>query len=131
MKKLVRHISTLVIACAVAGCASSTDSPDSWSESYLAPVDRVFDAVIDVLEDEGYRVNENREAGRITAEPSRNRGGLSPSIAVKVVTKGGRVLVDVQTRAGITDSATRGGQVEVQIVEFFHELELRLQGLKD
>jgi hypothetical protein len=116
---------------AVAGCASSTDSADSWSRSYLTPLDSVFDAVIDVLEDDGYRVEANRETGRISAEPARSSRGMNPSLAVKVFEKSGRVRVDVQTRAGVNDSLTRGSQVEISIVEFFHELELRLQGFKD
>jgi hypothetical protein len=131
MKTLRRAILAAVGVCALAGCASSTDSSDSWSRSYLAPIDRVFGAVTDVLEDDGYLVEVDRSKDRITADPPRNSRGLSPSLAVKVVEKSGRVLVDVQTRAGSNDSVTRGSQVNTSIVEFFHELELRLQGLKD
>lgn len=130
--RTIRRLSfSAVFLIGLAGCASSTDSADSWSESYFASVDRVFDAVIDVLEDDDYLIDEDRTTGRITAEPSRNSRGLSPSLAIKVVAKEERVLVDVQTRAGINDSVTRGSQIEVRIVEFFHELDLRLQGLKD
>lgn len=131
MKTLRRAILAAVGVCALAGCASSTDSSDSWSRSYLAPIDRVFGAVTDVLEDDGYLVEVDRSKDQITADPPRNSRGLSPSLAVKVVEKSGRVLVDVQTRAGSNDSVTRGSQVNISIVEFFHELELRLQGLKD
>ncbi len=131
MKTLRRAILAAVGVCALAGCASSTDSSDSWSRSYLAPIDRVFGAVTDVLEDDGYLVEVDRSKDQITADPPRNSRGLSPSLAVKVVEKSGRVLVDVQTRAGSNDSVTRGSQVNILIVEFFHELELRLQGLKD
>jgi hypothetical protein len=124
-------IFVMTVACAVVGCATSTDSADSWSRSYLAPLDGVFDAVIDVLEADGYLVEANREAGRISAEPARSSRGVDPSLAVRVFEKSGRVRVDVQTRSGANDAMTRGSRVEISIVEFFHELELRLQGFKD
>jgi hypothetical protein len=131
MKILRNLIVPLGVAIAMLGCTTSTGSSDSWSESYLAPIDRVFDAVVDVLEDEGYLVETKREVGKITAEPSRSSRGLSPSLAVKVVEKAGQVRVDVQTRAGVNQSVTQGRQIEASIVEFFHELELRMQGFKD
>jgi outer membrane lipoprotein SlyB len=119
------------VACALAGCASSTDSGDSWSRSYLSPQDVVFDAVVDVLEDSGYLVEADSDAGRISAKPARGNRGLSPSLAVRVVVKAGRTRVDVQTRSGVNDAMTRGQQIETTIAEFFHELELRLHGFKD
>ncbi len=131
MKLFPRLIVVVSVACVLAGCASSTDSADSWSRSYLSPLDVVFNAVVDVLEDDGYLVEANREAGRISAEPSRSNRGLSPSLAVRVVEKAGRIQVDVQTRSGVNDATTSGQQVETMIVEFFHELELRQQGFKD
>jgi hypothetical protein len=87
--------------------------------------------VVDVLEDDGYLVEANSEAGRISAEPSRSSRGLSPSLAVRVVEKAGRIQVDVQTRSGVNDATTRGQQIDTMMAEFFHELELRLQGFKD
>jgi hypothetical protein len=131
MKILRNLIVPVGVAIALVGCTTSTDSSDSWSESYLAPYDRVFDAVVDVFEDEDYLVEANRETGKITAEPSRSSRGLSPELAVKVFEKAGQIRVDVQTRAGANQSVTQGRQVETSIVEFFHELELRLQGFKD
>jgi len=131
MKILLKLIVPLSVAVALVGCTTSTDSSDSWSESYLAPYDRVFDAVVDVLEDGEYLVEANRETGKITAEPSRSSRGLSPELAVRVFEKDERVRVDVQTRAGVNQSVTQGRQVEISIIEFFHELELRLQGFKD
>ena len=131
MRILPKMIVSLILAVALFGCTSSTDSADSWSESYLSPYDRVFDAVVDVLEDDGYLVEANRETGRITADPSRSSRGLSPELAVRVFEKDERVRVDVQTRAGVNQSVTQGRQIETSIVEFFHELELRLQGFKD
>ena len=131
MEVLRKLVVVVGLAVAMAGCTTSTDSSDSWSESYLAPYDRVFDAVVDVLEDGDYLVEANRESGKITAEPSRNSRGLSPELAVKVFEKAERVRVDVQTRAGVNESVTRGRQIETSIIEFFHELELRLQGFKD
>jgi len=130
--KILRNLIVPVGAAMVLfGCTSSTDSADSWSESYLAPYERVFDAVVDVLEDEGYLVEANREAGKIRAEPPRSSRGSSPELAVKVFEKAGQIRVDVQTRAGANQSVTRGRQIETSIVEFFHELGLRVQGFKD
>ncbi len=131
MKILRKLVVVAGLAVAIAGCTTSTDSSDSWSESYLAPYDRVFDAVVDVLEDGNYLVEANRENGKITAEPSRSSRGLSPELAVRVFEKAERIRVDVQTRAGANQSVTQGRQIETSIVEFFHELELRLQGFKD
>jgi len=131
VKILTKLIVPLILAVALFGCTSATDSADSWSESYLAPYDRVFDAVVDVLEDEDYLVEANRETGKIKAEPSRSSRGLSPELAVKVFEKAGQIRVDVQTRAGANQSVTQGRQIETSIVEFFHELELRMQGFKD
>lgn len=120
-----------VAGCALSGCTTSSGPPDLWSRSYIAPIDRVFSAVTDVLEDDGYFVETDRSKDRITAEPPRDSRGLSPLLEIKVVEKSGKVLVDVQTRAGANDSVTFGNQVDTLVVEFFHELELRLQGLKD
>lgn len=124
-------IVTMIAAVVPIGCTTASDSSDSWSESYLAPYDRVFNAVVDVLEDRDYLVEASPETGKITAEPSRSSRGLSPELAVRVFEKAGRVRVDVQTRAGANQSVTQGRQIETSILEFFHELELRLQGFKD
>ena len=91
----------------------------------------MFDAVVDVLEDEGYFVDADRSSGRITAEPARSNQGPSPSLFVRVAEKSGRVRVDIQTRAGASGAATQGARIDATIAELFHELELRLQGLKD
>ena len=95
-------IVTMIAAVVPIGCTTASDSSDSWSESYLAPYDRVFNAVVDVLEDRDYLVEASPETGKITAEPSRSSRGLSPELAVRVFEKAGRVRVDVQTRAGPT-----------------------------
>jgi hypothetical protein len=119
------------LAGVLAGCASSSETGDSWTRSYLSPPDVVFNAVVEVLEADGYLVEANREAGRISAVPSRSNRGLGPSLAVRVVEKAERVLVDVQTRSGVNDATTRGSQIDTMMAVFFHELELRLQGFKD
>ena len=119
------------LVCVTAGCASSPGSSDAWSRSYLAPKDNVFDAVVDVLEDEGYLVEPDRSSYRVTADPSRGGQGSSPSWFITVAEKSGRIRVDIQTRAGATGAANQSARVDAAIAEFFHELELRLQGLKD
>ena len=131
MKAISRLVVTGVVFSGLIACTSSNNTGDLWSRSYIAPFERVVDAVIDALEDEGYLVEADRENGRITAEPSRNSPGQQPALGIKVVGKRGKVLVDGQTPAGVSDSMPRGSRSETSIVEFFHELELRLQGLKD
>lgn len=131
MKIHVNLVLALVAACMLAGCATSSDPGDSWSESYVGPFDRVFEAVIDVLEDEGYLVEAERAAGKITAEPSRSKRNQTAPLVVRVVQKSERIRVDVQVRSSFEDSIARSSRVETSVLEFFHELELRLQGLKD
>jgi hypothetical protein len=109
-------------------CTTSTDSSDAWTRSYIAPRERVIEAVIDVLEEADYLVEADREKGRITAEPSRSRGAASPTLVVLVEVKAGRVRVDVQTRSGASYSGESSRASTAPVLEFFHELDLRLQG---
>ena len=109
-------------------CASSGGSSDAWSRTYFAPRDKVIDAVIDVLEDEGYLVEADRAKGRITAEPSRSSGGKLASLVVRVAKKNDRIRVDVQTRTGASYSTLTSKPAQSPVLEFFHELDMRLQG---
>ncbi len=111
-----------------AACTSSGGSSDSWSRTYFAPRDKVIDAVIDVLEDEGYLVDADREKGRVSAEPSRGSAGNLVSLVVRVTQKDDRIHVDVQTRTGSSFSTMASKPAESPVLEFFHELNLRLQG---
>ena len=131
MKIHVNLVLALVAACTLVGCATSSDPGDSWSESYVGPFDRVYEAVIDVLEDEDYLVEADRAAGKVTAQPSRSRRNQTAPLVVRVVQKSERIRVDVQARSSFEDSIARSSRVETSVLEFFHELELRLQGLKD
>jgi hypothetical protein len=91
----------------------------------------VIDAAVDVLEDEDYLVDLNRDAGKIDAQPSREKTGRRVHLMVRVEEKKGRVLVDVQTRSQM-DGNMRSGQLdEVPVLEFLHELDLRMQGIRD
>jgi len=112
----------------LAACASPGGSSDDWSRTYFAPRDKVIDAVIDVLEDEGYLVDADREKGRITAEPSRSKGGNLASLVVRVTQKNDRIRVDVQTRTGASYSTMTSTPQESTVLEFFHVLDLRLLG---
>ena len=114
----------------LAGCTSGGSAED-WSRSYVGPYDRVMEAVIDVLEDEGYLVDADREKGRVTAEPSRSRGGGLVSLVVRVQPRGELILVDVLTRGGASYSNAPARPQDTFVLEFFHELELRLEGLRD
>ncbi len=125
---LLKGVAAVVFVMMIlAGCASSPDSTDSWSRSYLLPLDRVFDAAVDVLEDEGYLVDAERQAGRISAEPSRSRSQRGPTMVVRVEEKNGRARVDVQTRMGAERSTTTSSGDGAAVLEFLFELDQRLR----
>jgi len=112
----------------VAACTTTGDSSSSWSRSYLASRDRVIDAVVDVLEDEYYLVDVKRDAGRIDAEPTRQAGaGSRANLVVRVNERQGRIRVDVQTRSGVDSTGRPGSPVETQVLEFLHELDIKLK----
>jgi len=110
----------------LSACTSGGDSSSSWSRSYLAQRDRVIDAVVDVLEDEDYLVDLNRDAGRIDARPSRERTGRRTTLLVHVEEKKGRVRVDVQTRSQMDGDLSSGRLDEAPVLEFLHELDVRM-----
>ena len=112
-------------------CTSGGDSSSSWSRTYLAPLDAVIDAAVDVLEDEHYLVDLNRDAGRIDAQPSREKTGRKVHLIVRVVEKKGRVQVGVQTRSQMDGDLRSGRLDEAPVLEFLHELDLRMQGIRD
>lgn len=112
----------------MASCTSSGGSSDDWSRTYFAPRDKVIDAVIDVLEDEGYLVDTDREKGRITAEPSRGKSGNPASLVVRVTQRNDRSRVDVQTRTGASYSTMTSNPQDSTVLQFFHDLDLRLLG---
>jgi hypothetical protein len=115
----------------LSSCTSGGDSSSSWSRSYLASRDAVIDAVVDVLEDEDYLVDLNRDAGRIDAQPAREKTGRRVHLMIRVKEKKGRVQVDVSTRSQM-DGDRRSGQLdEAPVLEFLHELDLRMQGIRD
>jgi predicted metal-dependent phosphotriesterase family hydrolase len=84
-----------------------------------------------VLEDEHYLVDLNRVSGRIDAQPSREKTGRKVHLMVRVAEKKGRVQVDVQTGSHM-DADLRSGRLdEAPVLEFLHELDLRMQGTRD
>ena len=115
----------------LSACTSGGDSSSSWSRTYLAPLDAVIDAVVDVLEDEHYLVDLNRDAGRIDAQPARGKTGRRVHLMVRVEEKKGRVRVDVQTRSQMDGDLRSGRLDEAPVLEFLHELDLQMQGNRD
>ena len=122
---------SVAIILVLAACSSSEGSSDGWSRTYFAPLEKVIDAVIDVLEDEDYLVDADREKGQISAEPSRKSADNLASLVVSVKQKSGRIHVDVQTRTGAAFSTMTAKPAEEPVLEFFHELELRLHSGRD
>lgn len=125
---LPRAVVTLVTVMLMTGCVSSGGSGDEWSRTYFAPRERVIDAAIEVLEEEGYLVEVDREKGRIVAEPSRSSVGDLVSLEVRVTRKDDRIRVDVQTRSGASLSNASSRPQESPVLEFLYELDLRMQG---
>jgi hypothetical protein len=111
-----------------AACSSSGGSEDDWSRTYFAPREQVIDAAIEVLEEEGYLVEADREKGRISAEPSRSSGAHLVSLEVRVTRKDDRIRVDVQTRSGASFSTATSRPQESPVLEFLYQLDLRMQG---
>ena len=111
-------------------CTSTGDGSSAWSKTYFAPRDKVIGAVIDVLEVEGYLVDADREKGRISGEPGRSAGNVV-ALAVTVKVKGERVVVDVETRSGARFSSLPVKPEESPVLEFLHQLDLRMQGGPD
>lgn len=130
----VRLIATALLGVAVitaAACISSNPSDESWARTYLASRDRVIDAVLDVLEDEEYLVELDREAGRVRAESSRRGSVRGLVLEVRIREKGDRVHVDVQARWNEADLSVAAGRMDAPIREFFHDLDLWLHRTVD
>jgi hypothetical protein len=115
------------LAVFLIACTTSRDGSHSWSRTYFAFREDVIEAVIDVLEAENYLVDADREKGRIVAEPPRSAGNLG-ALVVNVRRKGDRILVDVLIRPGNSYSGMAPRPTESAVLEFFHELDLRLEG---
>lgn len=116
-----------VVTALLTSCSSAGGSSDGWSRTYFAPQNAVFDAAIDVLESEGYLVDADRDKGRISAQPSRSSAGNLASLVVLIKRKNDRIRVDVQTRPGPTFSAVPLQPDEAPVLEFFHQLDVRLK----
>jgi hypothetical protein len=124
-----RHPALVLVGLTIiAACASSGGSGDDWSRTYFAPREQVIDAAIEVLEEEGYLVEVDREKGRISAEPSRSSGNSLVSLEVRVTRTNDRIRVDVQTRSGASFSTAASRPQESPVLEFLYELDLKMQG---
>lgn len=126
----------IVLACSPlllpsAACTSSGEASSAWSRSYLAPRDRVIDTVAEVLEDEDYLVEVDRTSGRIEAQPSRQKTGRRTNLVVRVEERKDRVWVDVQSRSQMDRDTMSQNLDQSPILEFFHELDLRMQGTRN
>lgn len=93
------------------------------------PLEKVFETVLEVLEDEGYYVEADAESGRINAEPEAAAAGRKPVLAVRVAAKGNRTVVDVQTRAGANPGQMVSLRTDTAVLELLHALDRRLQGM--
>ncbi len=115
------------LAILLVSCASNGGSPEGWSRTYLATLDRVFDTAIDVLEEEDYLVEADRQKGRISAEPSSSKGSGFAALDVRIMQTNARVRVDVLARTGAAYMTMTSRPSEAAVLEFLHELEQRLR----
>jgi hypothetical protein len=114
----------------VAACTSTGDSGTPWSRSYALPEEVVFDGVVDVLDGKGYRVESDRERGRILAEAGRDSSPSRAMLTVGVTAKRERVIVDVQVRADAQQRAVPR-DTDAAVREFLYALDAHLQGFRD
>jgi len=91
----------------------------------------VIDTVAEVLEDEDYLVEVDRTTGRIEAQPSREKTGQRNTLVVRVKERKDRVWVDVQSRSQMDRETMPKELDQGPILEFFHELDLRMQGTRN
>jgi len=116
------------LALGAAACSSAGGGSNDWSRSYLLPESAVFEAVVEVLEDEGYLVEADREAGRVQAEAGDASHGPLPILVIEIRPRGERVLVDVQVRGRHGDAPTASPRDDSAVRELLHALDSRLQG---
>jgi hypothetical protein len=125
----------LVIAAVsvVASCtAGSGVAVDDWSRSYRAGFDRVFEAVLDTLEESEYYLDTvDKESGRVRAESSARRRDLEVTLIVDVEEREGRVRVDVMARSSGGDQPEASGRMSGVVREFLSGLDSRLEGRVD
>lgn len=93
------------------------------------PRERVFETVLEVLEDEGYYVDVDAESGLIEAEPEAAARARKPVLAVRVAVKANRTVVDVQTRSGASPTQMVSKRTDAAVLELLHALDRRLQGI--
>jgi hypothetical protein len=127
MKAKMRVLGAAAVLVVTSCTTTAHDASSSWSRSYVALRDRVVEAVVEVLEDESYLVDVRNDGDRIDAEPSRSAGAGRTNLVVRIAEKNGRIRVDVQTRSGMNSTGRPGSSAEAQVLEFLHELDVRLK----
>jgi hypothetical protein len=116
------------LALGAAACSSAGGGSGDWSRSYLLPESAVFEALVAVLEEEGYLVEADLGAGRVQAEAGDALRGTLPVLVIEVRPRGERVLVDVQIRGLHRDAPTASRRTDSAVRELLHALDRRLQG---
>ncbi len=112
-----------------AACGSAGGRTDAWSRSYLAPPDTVFENAVEVLEEEGYLVEADRGAFKLSAEPPAARRG-QPVLVLRIEAKGERVVVDVQARPDEDGGPMVSQRTDAVVAELLYALDRRMQGIQ-
>jgi hypothetical protein len=120
-----------VAALAVAsfGCASGgTVTEADWSRSYAFTWDRVWQAVLDTL-DEGDYVVESKDAerGRARIVTGSDRSYRGTTLVVQLSQRGEVVIVSVQGGGGTVGGVADYQRVERIVLDFLHDLDATLR----
>lgn len=124
------HSIILVLAVIVAvGCVSSTSTgPDDWSRSYLVGYERVFEAVLDTLEERDfYLVEVDGDEGEVRADASARRGE-DVTLMVHVDERRSGVRVEVMARGANVPDGRAPARLSAVVGEFLRALDARIGG---
>jgi hypothetical protein len=114
----------LTVACS----STSTSSGDAWTAAYVAPIDEVWTAVLDVLEDSGYLVvDSDRAKRRIRGESSARHQYREIVLDLTLKERGEVVRVNVQASGGAIDSPAGFRRLEEAVRDFLAQLDARMR----
>jgi hypothetical protein len=130
---LFPRLGLLCLVIALAGCTGATGGGgESWSRSYFASFDRVFEATLDALEASDFYLDTvDKERGRVRAASSARRPDLEAVLFVDVGQDGDRIRVDVMAQGPGADDGYGPGQLSTVVRSFLSELDARLEGRED
>jgi hypothetical protein len=113
------------------GCSSVEVGADPWSRTYLATPERVFGALTEVLEDEGYHLERvDDERLRVRAHASARRGD-DVILMAEVEPRRAGVVVTVMAGGSSVQDGRAPGPLDRAVDEVLRRLDIRLEGQRD